>query len=532
LSDLLPPQLSGADRNFRNKSSLFFALDEGQAIKGVYDHDSSAGRTGEPYTEFNRLWQEQLQLYLSEELLYKESLRFVFSIECDLNFSMVQTQFYPSTAEKMFTFLPNDIEVQYSLGNPVSPWLKIAAGYFPFKYNPDAKNLGEFLLRSTAYPTVIRTEFEFPMTRELGLHLSGSFDWLFKNPAVDKLTWDVMLTSETHDYPLMDGTLTALLANDFFHFVDIGAGVSFQRLFPVDESKTTPKNLPASQYLDINGTPSFYSYSSTKLMGRASLALLRFVPEFSMPPSFIFGKKPFFGREDLKVYGEAAVLGTKDYPAYDSFLKDTVYDTINGIPLPTEVPRPGTGKPAPDSINYYNKIMDRIPLMLGINLPTNPIISYGILPFILTKWLKDETGSDVRPLAWVTLVPALASGVLDQFLGWDIGLDELSMEFEWHSQRFPNSNQFAINPDASNPGKVPIPFPNYYRMESGFGNPEPSKYSLHFKKSFMQKFAVSGIVGRDHMRPISFVPPTLDQTDDFLQAKDQWWWSVRLSANF
>ena len=87
-----------------------------------------------------------------------------------------------------------------------------------------------------------------------------------------------------------------------------------------------------------------------------------------------------------------------------------------------------------------------MPYMIGINLPTNPLISYGILPFILTKWLKDETGSDIRPLAWITLIPALASGVCNHYLGWDLGLDVLSLEFEWYSTRWADDNSFAIDP--------------------------------------------------------------------------------------
>jgi len=36
----------------------------------------------------------------------------------------------------------------YSFGDLDQPWLQLAAGYFPFKYNPQASNLGEYLYRS------------------------------------------------------------------------------------------------------------------------------------------------------------------------------------------------------------------------------------------------------------------------------------------------------------------------------------------------------------------------------------------------
>jgi hypothetical protein len=464
-------------------------------------------------------------MYLTAALQYRERLQFILSTECDLNFSMaVEPIGFPATTRPGFTFYANDVEVNYSFGSLDMPWLKIAVGYFPVKYNPDAKNLGEYLLRCSAYPNNIVTNFEFAMTRELGLRLSG----FLGNPAIDQLRWDLMLTNETHDYPLLDGTISAIVSNDLFNMLDIGAGVSFQRLFPVDNSKTTPKDKPLAQFTDVNGVQQAYTFSSTKVMGRASINPLRFVPQFRLPVPEFFGGKPFFGKEDLKFYGEVAVLGTQDYFAYDknSFIQDTVF--VNGIPVST-TNRPGTGTMVPDSLNYYNNWKDRVPVMAGINLPTNPLISYGVLPFLLTKWLKDETGSDIRLLSYITLVPALASGVMDYFFGWNFGLDVMSLEFEWSSQRYPNSNYYAVNPDY----KSPVPYPNDVRIGAGFGKPEPSKYSLYFKKSFLNnKYAISGLVGRDHLKPVSFVSPTYAQNDDFLQAKNQWWWTLRLSANF
>jgi hypothetical protein len=528
LSNVLQSHLPGAARDIKSGLNLFFALDEGEGMEGVYDHpfvrsvaDTLGGKLPKPYTTFDRLWQQHMVLYITENMTYKDRLRLLLSVECDLDFSMIQRIEFPETMKPKFSVYPNDIELRYTFGNLDRPWLQIAAGYFPFKYNPDAKNLGEFMLRGSAYPTTIITSPFFPLTRELGLHING----LVGNPAIDQFKWDLLVTSETNTWPVQDGTITAVISNILFNSLDIGAGVSFQRLFPVDETKTTVKDT-RTVFLKDQADSGYYTFQAIKLMARASVNPLHFVPEFKIPPSFIFGKNPFFGKEDLKIYGEAAVLGYRDYIAYDSFaLKgtlnpntgDTVYSNI-----------PGTGKQAPDSINYYNNIKDRTPLMVGINLPTNPLVSYGILPFILTKWLKDETGSDLTPLPWITLVPALLSGVAQQYLGWELGPDVLSLEFEWFSQRFTNSNRRAINPD----DQIPIPYVNTDRNLSAFGKPEPYKYSLYFKKSFMNRFALSALVGRDHMRPLIFANPAINQTDDFLQAKQHWYWMVRLSANF
>jgi hypothetical protein len=164
---------------------------------------------------------------------------------------------------------------------------------------------------------------------------------------------------------------------------------------------------------------------------------------------------------------------------------------------------------------------DRMPYMVGINLPTNPLISYGILPFILTKWLRDETGDDIRTLALVTLIPALTSGVCDYFFGWNFNLDVLSLEFEWTNNRWPNDYANEILPD------------NKYPLPSTSPTGERVKYALYFKKTFgNQRFALSGLVARDHMRPTENADPKDQINDDFLLKKSQWWWTFRLSANF
>jgi hypothetical protein len=505
----------GRMSDLKSTRNMLFAIDEGQVVQGVYNMDTTSAGNAKPYLVMNKLWQQRMVMYLTQDFVFRERLRFLASIECDLRFSIYPVRQYPATLMPEFYFFPNDVEINYSLGDISKPWLKIALGYFPFKYNEDAKDLGEYLLRSQAYPTIIATDFEFPMTRELGLHLSG----IAGNQEIDLLGWDLMLTSETHTYPLLDGTLTGIVSNRLFNFFEVGAGVSFQRLIPVDDANTTPKVRNAvppdgNMFFEQNGDTSRYTFSATKLMGRASINPLRFIPEFRIPPYWIFGKNPFFGKEDLKIYGEVGVLGYKDYVAYDS-----IPDSL-GVKHSQKVP---------DSLNYYNNIRDRMPVMVGINLPTNPLISYGILPFLLTKWLKDETGSDIRSLQWVTLVAGLASGAAEQFFGWDCRLDVLSMEFEWFSQRFPNSDYFVRDPQYN----IPIPMSNIGRVTADFGRFETSKYALYFKKSFMKNhFALSGLVGRDHMKPTEQTPPSYQQTDDFLQTKAHWWWTLRLSANF
>lgn len=506
----------GRKSDAKMSQNLFIALDEGQAVQGVYDYNTGGGT---PYQTLNKLWQQRMVVYLTQKLVYKERLDLLASIGCDLRFSMNPIEQYPATISSEFHFYPNDVELRYSFGNLLQPWLRIALGYFPFKYNPDAKDLGEYLMRSEAYPTVLVTDFEFPLTRELGLHLSG----FAGNPNIDLFGWDLMLTSETHTYPLYDGTVTGLVSNRLLNFFEIGAGVSLQRVFPVDPDKTKQRTSAISVYNDQNGAVDHYRFDATKLMARASINPQGLIPQFKIPPAFVFGTHPFFGKEDLKVYAEASVLGLDNHVGY--------YDSI-----PPDSPTVNHWKVMPDSANYYNDKLiagifpvDRTPVMLGIDLPTNPLLSYGILPFFLTKWLKDETGSDIRQLEWVTLAAGLASGAAEQFLGWNCSLDVLSLEFEWFSQRYPNSDYQVRSSDVL----APLPMNNDNRLSSNFGTSLPTKYALYFKKSFMNdRFVISGLVGRDHMKPTESAAPIQQQTDDFLQTNSHWWWTFRLAANF
>jgi hypothetical protein len=246
-------------------------------------------------------------------------------------------------------------------------------------------------------------------------------------------------------------------------------------------------------------------------MGRASISPMRFIPNFKIPFAPIFGYQPFFGKEDFKIYGELGVLGLFSYTNYNSEMVDTTGGQTGHKALVR----------APEATQFYDSLADRMPYMVGINLPTNPLISYGILPFILTKWLRDETGDDIRTLALVTLIPALTSGVCDYFFGWNFNLDVLSLEFEWTNNRWPNDYANEILPD------------NKYPLPSTSPTGERVKYALYFKKTFgNQRFALSGLVARDHMRPTENADPKDQINDDFLLKKSQWWWTFRLSANF
>lgn len=231
-------------------------------------------------------------------------------------------------------------------------------GYFPVRSNPDAANLGEYLFRSTPYPAVIESGFELADKERLaGLHASHKIKFLDKS----FLKTDLYFSSAMRHNPVFDFSPAIVLDVNLQGLVDLGAGAQYLNMISVDERKTTPGTDPnrVSKYPErvvyIDPRPldtvyitkdttttwgddttitvpyvirdtTFYSFRGLKLMGRITLN----------PKELISWDG--FGPEDLKIFAEVAVLGTKNYRS------------------------------------WYEDIGDRIPIMFGFNFPTFKVL--------------------------------------------------------------------------------------------------------------------------------------------------------------
>jgi len=230
----------------------------------------------------------------------------------------------------------------YKVGEVEKPWLTITTGYFKYKYNPEARNLGEQLFRSLAYPGIIVNSFDFPAIHLLGCQ--AHFDLL-----ESRLKVDAIINSESDWYPFGDFS-PALVASFKPHkVVEIGGGVEFARLISVNSQATTPHpgGMDANanriiEYLhkdqfglvdSISYDSAYYTFKATKLMGRITL-----------DPKTLFDL-PFFGPEDGKLYGEVDVLGLQNY----SF--------------------------------WYEDIKKRMPIMFGFNVPTFRVLDVLAIEF-------------------------------------------------------------------------------------------------------------------------------------------------------
>lgn len=239
-------------------------------------------------------------------------------------------------------------DMEYRFGDVSAPPFILQVGYFPYKYNPDAKNLGEYLLRSGAYPGYLITG---------GWNLISGAGYMMQGVRLNMNLWDGKFRTDfllpmEQDVPGINGDLSpSVIATLKTGGLELGTGLNCHHCLAVKPSYTSPKfrsNANTSAYGVGNGyvilnpafdttqavtemtganprylvdTANFYTFQGLKVMARAS-----FDPKALIAMDWL-------GPEDLKIFGEVAVLGWKNYPF------------------------------------YYEKRSERMPIMVGMNLP-------------------------------------------------------------------------------------------------------------------------------------------------------------------
>lgn len=219
-------------------------------------------------------------------------------------------------------------------GEKENPNLSLTVGGFPYIYNPDVQNLGLYLLRGSVYPGILMGgygDFSADSTKGniLGArahHSSGMF------------SQDLILNCERDIPPTFDWSLAYLAGLDLGAF-RIGAGVNFYRLIPYNSKLEAPgkdttlvSGRARLDYIEIDPVTkkeTVFTHQGTKLDVNFSLDIKK-----------LFGGMEILSEDDLKLYGEAALIGVKSY-----------------------------GK-------TYGKVSERIPVMVGFNLPTFRILNH------------------------------------------------------------------------------------------------------------------------------------------------------------
>jgi len=378
------------------------------------------------------------------------------------------TGFSLDRAEIMLNLSP---EVQDSL-------LKISIGIFPYKYNSEVRNLGEYLFRSGAYPGYIdQGGFDAPFAQIAGIQATVNLFDRWRN--------DLLLTSELWQPPYNDFSVTYLTDVSIVKKVfDIGGGIQFYRCFPVDPNQTQPKvmspmqpSFAAPNYwgrtLDSIGFDSatmstifdttyggWYTYAGTKLMAR-----------FTFDPKPLLGLD-IFGAEDMKLYSEVAILGLKNYPANPN------QDGNTNLPV---------------NQFGYDKLIQKMPIMVGFNFPAFKL------------------------------------------------LDVLSLEIEYYGKKYVNAVPIPFNqtswyypapPLSYYTWSPPVSDPTYadeFYAQRVF----QWKWSVYAKRTLFNRFTITAQAARDHIRnTISGVATgNFDREEALVKAK-HWYWMVKFGCNF
>jgi hypothetical protein len=347
-------------------------------------------------------------------------------------------------------------DMEYRFGDPADPVATFQAGFFPYKYNPDAKNLGEYLIRSGAYPGYLNTG---------GWNLISGGAVMIQGLRLNVSLWDGRFQSDfllpmQQDLPPVNGDFSPTYVASLrpARGIEVGAGASCFHFIYVKPSWTSTRLKPRpadpgyetifgngngivrenpdfiEPSVDTNGvvqnpvtgffgnnprylldTTEFYTFQGWKLMARASFDPKAYIP------------MPMLGPEDLKVFGEVALLGVKDYPFY-----------------------------------YENKL-ERMPVMFGIHLPTR-VMGHTILT-------------------------------------------DLSFQVEYYGSRFPNTTRTLDGNRISLPIFAVYDSDGILRDDPNFYDPDHEnvtgdnwKWSLYASREFTKGLRLTTQIANDHMR--------------------------------
>ena len=200
----------------------------------------------------------------------------------------------------------------------------------------------------------------------------------------------------------------------------------------------------------------------------------------SFDPKPLFGSPDIFGPEDLKLYSEAIILGVKPYPA--SLDSNNFY-----------------GRP----INEfgYNKLMEKMPIMVGFNFPVFKLLD--VLSLEVEYYGKK----------YVNRVPIYANSnnMLRLPLPYDPKIN----------QGYPYGDSLTLRPEAS--GK--------YSKETYKDGAAQWKWSLYARRTLFERFDITLQFARDHTLIKTGLAQNVDFEEIFIKGK-QWYWMLKFGYSF
>lgn len=346
-------------------------------------------------------------------------------------------------------------QAKYLFGDPEDPAATLQFGIFPIKYNPDSKNLGEYLYRSGTYPSAVYTGgwsyLNSSAYMAQGLRFSMSH-WQ------GKFSHDLTLTMERDLQRNRDFTPGYMLTVKPAEFFEFGAGIVLAHGLPLGgDSSLTPIKCK-NAYIVRTGKPVATGDACTDNVESDTLGYYTFKGgKVAARMAFNFGTLLGMGPDDLKLYGEWALLGIKDYPFY-----------------------------------YENKA-ERMPVMVGMNIPTFKFLD------ILGVEVEYKKSKFRNSLAWV--------------------MDDAPLPIPLAT----NTEEYTVY-DLTRPGLTPAAIDS---INKDFEK-DDLHWSIYARKRISQVMTVHAQVASDHLRhyglqiaPFPGYAPATERTKD-------WYYVLRL----
>lgn len=263
-----------------------------------------------------------------------------------------------------------EARITYYAPDKSNPSIRATFGNFNYNYNSDIKNLGQYLLRGSVYPGFLTSGFQHPSVDDtrsdvLGINLNHRYGFF---------SHDLIFANERDLPPSFDWSLAYVAKLQWGSAFTLGAGVNFHRLLSANSKLTSPGPEEWKYEVDLVGAGGYhpydgkfievdtsnsagnpalwdtiaYTHKGVKLMGMLTFDIKQ-----------ALGLKGAFGKEDLKFYSEAALIGVKNYGS------------------------------------IYADRLQRIPVMFGFNAPT-----FGILDVMSleVEWYGAKYRNDIAKL--------------------------------------------------------------------------------------------------------------------------------------
>jgi hypothetical protein len=378
-------------------------------------------------------------VYLTESGVYNDRLTIQLTIGGLFWFALPETETFQT---RRIQFGPGVGQAQGSWAfgaDPKTPVATLQFGLFPYKYS-ESVNLGEYMYRSGTYPGTLTSGGWSYMNAAAYMAQGARLNVPMLN---GKLSHDFTFFIERDLQPTNDLSPGYVVTYKPTNFLELGAGVVWAHALSLNSDRLSSKD-DANRYSKSTGRPTsgdtltspcsdgsdpsdcgYYTFKGFKTMARASLDLGNLVGGGAIPAG------------DFKIYAEAALLGIEDQPY------------------------------------FYEDKMQRLPIMMGVNIPT-----FGIL-------------------------------------------NRLTVEGEYLKSAFPNNNSAVLSK------QIPIPVADGEAFNYDPDAPEAQwKWTVYLRRQLTQGVSLYAQAASDHLRHFDFtatpgaVPTTQDASD--------WYYVLRL----